>query len=90
MSGEIDPEARMFLLERLREFKVRGEKIPCVLVAQIAKWVGRSERTVWRWVGEAERTSDAGRRLDRRYRLTDRDRELFFGTTTCTGPGATA
>jgi putative transposase len=78
MSGEIDPEARMFLLERLREFKVRGERIPCALVAQIAKWVGRSERTVWRWVGEAERASDAGRRLDRRYRLTDRDRELFY------------
>ena len=53
MSTEIDAEARRFLLERLREYRSRGERVPNALVTQVAGWVGKSERTVWRWIKEA-------------------------------------
>ncbi|HEV7805482.1 MAG TPA: DDE-type integrase/transposase/recombinase [Solirubrobacteraceae bacterium] len=75
MSTEIDAEARRFLLERLREYRSRGERVPNALVTQVAGWVGKSERTVWRWIKEAP-TDDDGEH--RGYRLTDRDVELFY------------
>ena len=74
MSTEIDAEARRFLLERLREYRSRGERVPNALVTQVAGWVDKSERTVWRWVKEAP----AGEGEPRGYRLTDRDVELFY------------
>lgn len=75
MSAEIDAEARRFLLERLREYRGRGERVPNALVTQVAAWVGKSERTVWRWINEAPRIDD---KEPRTYRLTDRDVELFY------------
>lgn len=75
MSVEIDLEARRFLLERLREYRGRGESVPNALVRQVAGWVGKSERTVWRWINQAPRV-DASE--PRGYRLTDRDVELFY------------
>ena len=75
MSAEVDDEARRFLLERLREYRDRGERVPNALVTQVAGWVGKSERTVWRWINQAPRVDALE---PRGYRLTDRDVELFY------------
>lgn len=71
----VDEEARGLLLERLKDYRGRGERIPNALVVQVAGWVGKSERTVWRWVKEAA-AGHAPRA--RGYRLTDRDVELYY------------
>lgn len=75
MSVAIDVQARRFLLERLREYRRRGEVVPNALVTQVAGWVGKSERTVWRWINDA---SGGEARKPRGYRLTERDVELFY------------
>ena len=75
MSAAVDAEARRFLLERLREYRRRGERVPNALVTQVAGWVGKSERTVWRWINEA---SGGDAREPRGYRLVERDVELFY------------
>lgn len=75
MSAEIDLEARAFLLARLQEYRGRGEHVPNALVTEVAGWVGKSERTVWRWISEPPGGEVGG---PRGYRLTARDIELFY------------
>lgn len=71
----IDLAARQFLLEELRKHRLRGEPVPRARVTQVAGWVGKSERTIWRWINEVPGNDGAE---PRGYQLTTRDRELFY------------